>query len=282
MQTEQAKERLPGFDPRTIFEKAPDLQPGTADLVVGGEALQVLSRMAAYYLNARNENRQRYFSSVVIIMPPKLVWDVSDDAIHAALIKGVEDIQGTPLSAEVARRFLTVVDVVRCEQLDVAEVSTYVSSDEKKLFLVPSANKYRDHTLVQSWALGRAGALFPEDVWAPHVARLATACLAVARPRGSVIVFSVTGESLVRDKNIQLLNDVEDLYPVVLGYEGQPNNDDLFAKLVPRWAALATSGRAKQAYEELGQSAFDDSLKQQVALQLAVRAGDTDRDFAPV
>lgn len=275
MQKEEAEKRLKGFDPREIFEKAPGLQPGTADMIVGGETLQVICRMAASYLGA-HDGLKRYFRKILVIAPPELVWDVPDEAIHAALIKGIEDIHSTSIDTNSASKLLAMVEIVRCERLDISEVLDYISAaGEKHIVLVPKAEKYRDHTLLQSWALGRAGALFPEDVWAPHAARLATLCLAAARPQGSIIVFSVSGESLVRDENIQLLTDVEDLYPVILGYKGEPNHDSLFATLAPRWMALATAGRAEQAFAELEQSDLNKSVKQQVALQLAVRAGDT-------
>jgi hypothetical protein len=65
-----------------------------------------------------------------------------------------------------------------------------------------------------------------------------------------------------------------------LGVEGAPDTDELFAKLAPRWVALATAGRAEQAFEELDQSALSDSVKQQVALQIAVRAGDTSKTLS--
>jgi hypothetical protein len=115
MQEEQTIQRLQGFDPRLIFKNAPVLQPGTGDFLVGGDTLQVLGRMAACYLEFRNDERRRYFKGVTVIAPSKLVWDVADETIHEALVRGIEDLRGNTLPPDIVSQFRARVNVVRCE-----------------------------------------------------------------------------------------------------------------------------------------------------------------------
>lgn len=277
---EQSIQHLEGFDPRPLFKGAPTLHPGTSDFIVGGDELQVLGRMAAYYLGYQNEDGH-YFKGITVIAPPFLVWDVLDETLHSAVIKGIEDVHGCQVPPEAATQFLNTITVVRCERLDISEVETHITSGGKqRIVLVPLAEKYRDHELTQEWALGRSGALFSEDVWVPHVKRLATSCLKAAKPLGDVVIFSATGVSLVKDSNLQLLTDVEDFYPVVLGHGNTPKDEEQFVNEAPRWLALAAAGRAEQAFEELHQSTLKDSIKRQVALHIAVRAGDSGKTIA--
>lgn len=281
MQQEQPRPRLRGFDPSPIFKSASGFREGEGELIVGGDCRQVLGRMAACFLAFRNSEGRMCFSGVTVIAPPRLVWDFSDEAIHAMLVAGMEDMQGSPIPAGVVSRFLARVTVHRCQRLDMSEVVAVLeAAGERRIVLVPESSKYRDPQLKQEWALGRSRTLLPEDTWVPHTVRLAAACLAAAKPRGSVVVFSVTEEALVRQSNIQLLNDVEQLYPVILGYEGEPDTKELHSKMVPRWVALAVGGRSRQAFDELEQAALGDRVKRQVALQVAARAGDRDKTLA--
>lgn len=68
---------------------------------MGGESRQVLGRMAACFLGIR-EKKNIYFRGVTIVAPPRAVWDYSDAEIYAMLTKGLEDIQGGPMSAATA------------------------------------------------------------------------------------------------------------------------------------------------------------------------------------
>lgn len=275
MQEEQISQRLEGFDPRHSFKNVPLLQPGTGDFIVGGDTLQILGRMAAYYMGFSNGDGCRYIRGVTVIAPPQMVWSETDETIHLALVRGMEDVHGGTMSPDVVSRFLTLVKVIRCEQLGASEINNQIAmTGERHVVLIPHANKYRDHELTQEWALGRSGTLLSEDIWVPHAVRVAAACLTVTRPLGSVVVFSVTDESLVKESNLQLLTDVADLYPGILGDEAQSNTDDLLAEIAPRLAALATAGRMEQALNELEQAALSDSAKQQLALHVAARAGD--------
>lgn len=274
MSEHQPTDRLVGFDPRPIFESAPGFRHGEGELIVGGESQQVLGRMVACFLRFRDDDGM-YFRGIAVVAPPRLIWDYSDEEIHAMLVKGVEDIQGNPMSAATASKFLELVTVHRCAQLDIGEVVAAVETvGNRRVILVPQSSKYRDPTLRQEWALGRSGALLPEDIWVPHTVRLAAACCEAAKAEGSVVVFSAVEEALVKQDNIHMLNSVDLLYPVVLGYEGQADTTELLSKQVPCWVALAAAGHTQQALEELEQSGLSEAVKRQVTLQIANRAGD--------
>lgn len=278
MQKEKTTERMLGFDPRPIFENAPGFQDGEGELIVGGDSKQVLGRMTACFLSLHDPEGRPCFKGITIIAPPRLVRDFSEDDIQKMLEKGIEDMRGGPLASEEASRILAQVAVHRCERLDVNDIATVIeAAGERRIVLVPDCSKYRDPQLNAEWALGRSGTLLPEDIWVQHTARLAVACLAAAKPRGSVVVLSATEELPVRDSNIKLLNDVEDLYPILVEYEGQPEMGELLSKSVPRWVALAAGGRSQQAFAELDLTVLEDGVKRQILLQVAARAGDREK-----
>lgn len=281
MQQDQPSQQVRGFDPRLIFGNPPSFRVGEGELIIGGDCRQVLGRMVACFLAFRNSEGRMCFNGVTVIAPPRMVWDLSDEAIHTMLIAGMEDMQGSPLPAEVANCFLARIKVHRCLRLDTSEVVTAIAAaGEGRVILVPDSSKYRDPRLKQEWKLGRSGALLPEDIWVPHTASMAAACLAAAKSRGSVVIFSAPEEALVSHKNIQLLNEVEELYPVILGYEGEPDTRELLSSMAPRWLALASAGHAHEAFHELEKADFSYTVKRQVALQVAARAGDRNKTLA--
>ena len=266
---------LIGFDPRSIFQGLDGFRAGQADLIVGGESRQVLGRMAACYFGYREEKGRIFFQGVSIIAPPRLVWDYSDEVIHAFLLKGLEDVQGGPLPVEVAHAFLARVTVQRCTQLDSNEVISAVRTVAgRRVILVPHSSKYRDPALKAEWALGRSGALLAEDMWVPHAVQLAQYCCEAAQAGTSVIVFHAEEDTPAKNESRQALNGVDLLYPIFLEHAGRTNMTELLSRQIPRWVALAAAGRTQVALEELEQAALAEDVKRQVALQVVARAGD--------
>ncbi|HVZ44310.1 MAG TPA: hypothetical protein VHA82_10915 [Ramlibacter sp.] len=214
--------RLPGFDPRSVFEDAPGIRLGEGIFVVGGEWRQVLGRLAACYLKFRDADNRMYFRGVTVIAPPKAAWDHSDEDIQKAVLDGMADIDGAHLPQDVVPHFLARFLIVRGDRFDVAPVAEAVAaSGERQVVLIPEASKYRDPSLQQQFGLGRTSSLLPEDVWVPHSARLGESCTAQAEPLGSVIVFHAPEDFLVKRENMDALSAVDLLYPLILGYQGQ-------------------------------------------------------------
>lgn len=278
MHNEQNRQQLAGFDPRSIFENSPRYSEGEGEFIIGGDFREVLGRMAACFLRFHTHEGQRCFHGILVIAPPQMVWDYSDEIINSMLLKGLEDVNGKPLSAESATRFLQLVTVHRCQQLDIDEVvSAIATSADKQIILIAESSKYRDAALRQDWALGRSGTLLPEEVWVPHASRLAAACLVAAKPLGSVVVFSAIELAPVKDESIQQLNDVELLFPIILGGEDEPDVSELCSKQAPRWFALAAGGLVQQAFEELENAGVEEAVRTQIAMQLWARAGNSEK-----
>jgi hypothetical protein len=278
MQSDQPRHQLAGFDPRTIFENSPSFREGEGEFIIGGDFREVLGRMAACFLRFYTQEGQRCFHGILVIAPPRLVWDYSDEDINSMLLKGLEDVNGKPLSVENAARFLQLVTVHRCQQLDTNEVvNTIATSSDKQIILIAESSKFRDPTLKQDWELGRSGTLLPEEIWVPHASRLAAACLLAAKSHSSVVVFSAIELAPAKDESIQQLNDVELLFPIILGSEDEPDLSELFSTQAPRWFALAAGGLEQQAFEELENAGVEETVKTQIAMQLWARAGNSEK-----
>lgn len=272
------KARLSGFDPSPLFAGGSALRSGEANLIVGGSARQVLGRMAACFLNFYKPNRTRYVRGVTVLAPPQSVWDFSDADVHRMLLQGLEDIRGEPMPAKQVPDLLAQVVIRRADRLVAGDVAAAIASaGERQLILVPAANKYTDPEVKLPRIVGQSVSKLMEDVWVPHLARLASACIAAAKPLGSVIVMSVTDDPLVKRESIDALNAIDLLFPVIVGFEEEPDNRELLSEQAPTWIALAVSGRAKEAYQKIAAADVDEDTKQQFTLQVASRAGDKEK-----
>lgn len=266
---------LQGFDPRSLFENAPGLRPGEGNLIVGGETTQVLGRMTACFLQVRYAEGEKYIQGVSVIAPPRSVWDYSDDDIRAMVVKGLEDIAGEPCPEEVIPRISALVRVLRCNSLDANEAASAVAEcGERQVILIPLSSKYRDPNLLLSGVRGRTVSRLAEDIWVPHAVSLGIACTKLAEPKGSVIVFDANEEPIVRKESFDALCAPELLFPLVLKTDATERLAGLLSTQIPRWVALSASGKAQQAYSEVDAANLDASIKRQVLLQVAARAGE--------
>ncbi|RYG14755.1 MAG: CHAT domain-containing protein [Burkholderiales bacterium] len=270
-----SKPSLPGFDPSPLFSGGPVLRPGEANLIVGGSVRQVLGRMAACILNFYEPGGLRYIGGVTVLAPPRSVWDYSDEEVHQMLLQGLEDMRGKAMPPEQVPAYLAQVVIHRAESLVAGDVATAIAAaGERQLILVPAANKYTDPAVKLERIVGQSVSKLMEDVWVPHLARLASDCIAAAKPLGSVIVMSVTDDPLVKRESFDALSSVDLLFPMVLEFEEEPDYRKLLVEQAPAWVALAVSGRAKEAYQQIAAAAVDEDTKRQVTLQVASRAGD--------
>lgn len=270
-----------GFDPSSIFKSEHKFQPGDGYFVIGADTQEVLGRMAAEFLRLRHLGGSRYILGVTVIAPPSAIWDHSDDEIKAMVIKGVEDMAREPLPTEVAPHLGDLVRVHRCTRLDIDEVVEAVAAcEERQIILIPASSKYRDSQLQPSFSLGRSTSLLAEDFWVPHVVRLGRACTELAEIKGSFIVFSANEDLLVKKANLDKLNEVEMLFTVLVGNDADKQLGDLLSNQVPRWVALAAGGQAQEAYQEIDTANLDASLKRQILMQVAARAGEKERVLA--
>lgn len=268
---------LQGFDPRPIFEP-PGLLPGEGNFIVGGESREVLARMAACFLRFRDAQGKRYIRGISVIAPPQAVWDYSDEDIKAMVVKGWEDIVGEPCPAEDIPYIGRLVRVHRCQRLDISEVVAAVAEcEERQVILIPRSSKYRDPQLQPNGVRGRTVSMLVEDVWVPHAVRLGTACTKLAKPKGSVIVFSADEDFLVKRENIEALSAVELLFPIIIQTEASEQLASMISDQIPRWIALSASGRFQQAYSEVDAANLGASTKRQVILQIAARAGEKEQ-----
>lgn len=270
-----SKARFPGFDPSPLFSGGAALQPGEANLIVGGSARQVLGRMAACFLSFYEPGGARYIRGVTVLAPPQSVWDCSDEDVHRMLLQGLEDIRGKPMPPEQVPAFLAQVVIHRAERLVAGDVATAIAAaGEHQLILVPAANKYTDPAVKLERIVGQSASKLMEDVWVPHLARLASARIAAAKPLGSVIVMSIADDPLVKRESIDALSAIDLLFLVTIGFEEEPDYGKLLGEQAPAWVGLAVSGRAKEAYLEIAGADVDEDTKRQLTLQVASRARD--------
>ncbi len=267
--------RISGFDPFALYQSNPGFAPGEAELFIGGVTDQVIGRMAAFMLmTARTKEGKLPFLGLTIVAPPRLVWDCSDEDILELILDAVEDLRETPADANEGAIIKSLLSVVRCGSLDVADVLKAVkAASAKRLFLFPEAGKYRDSAISLDAPLGRTSVVIAENQWVPHVASLTSACIEVAKSTESFLVLDVTENPPARESNQKMLVDIEGLYPYYLGLEGKTDPSELILTNASKWATMASTGRANEALAELNAANLDSAYKGQLAIQIAYRSG---------
>lgn len=273
-ETSQTK-KLIGFDPRPQFEGGNFSPLGQAEFIAGGEPKEVLGRLAACYLAFRQANHKGLFEEIVVIAPPRLVWDVSDEEIHDMLKTGVQDIWGGYPPEKVANLLVNIA-IHRCERLLSAEVVAAIQAvGTRRICLIPEADKYCDDVQSKNTGvIGLSRTYLPEDAWLPHVVRLTTASLAVVKETESVLVFHST-EPVLKQESKDRLNAVEQLYPAFLvDGTGNAPKQELLTKLLPRWVTMCVAGRSQEALQELEDTELNEESRREVHLHLAIRMKD--------
>jgi hypothetical protein len=273
---ERLAPRLSGFDPREVFHQGLPFQPGEGDLIVGGSTAQVMGRMAAaLFLGCVTKERKRWFSGITVVAPPLLAWNHPDEAIFEMLVKGAEDYRGDPLAQDERDILRRKVRVVRCDWLNVALVLAAARTCEpRQVLLVPEAALFRDQDIPEVEARGRSMTLIAEDVWTPHVASLARKLLPIAKEAESHVVLIASDLPPASEQNRKLLVDVSDLYPAYVGFNAGPEPGEVLKNSVPKWVAMAASGRVAQALTEIDDSDLTPEFKAQLKVQVAARSDD--------
>jgi hypothetical protein len=123
-------------------------------------------------------------------------------------------------------------------------------------------------------AHGRTATIIAEDVWVPHVGSLARKMLPIARESESYLVLIASDMPPAGEENRKLLEDVPDLYPAYLEYRGAPGPNAILKESVPKWVAMAASGRVGQALAEIDASDLAPNYRAQVKAQVAARGDD--------
>ena len=270
------KARLKGFDPREIFKEGASLHLGDGDLIVGASTRQVLGRMAAALFFCRNEEGKPLIHGVTVIAPPKLAWNHSDEEIFEMLVMGLSDLRGDPVQENERAQYASKVRIVRCERPEIGlALAAAKEAGAHQLLLFPESGIYRGGDVVlQSQTQGRSTAFLAEDVWVSHIASLAQRVLPIARESDSYVVFIASEMPPVKGESRQMLNAVEHLYPAFASFSELEASDKVMQDRVPRWVALAASGRLPQALAEIDAEELEPEFKAQIRVQVAARSDD--------
>lgn len=275
---ENPQKMLKGFDPSALFKNSPGFKFGTGDLIVGGvsSSEEVIGRMLAFLLiMVHDANGKRPFQGITVIVPPATVWKHTEEDVVQAVIKGAEAICArviTPGEADLVRRLLSVV---RCQNLDAAEVLDAVkNSGQHQLIGIIDAGKYRNKFVSSTAKLGLTTVLISEDEWVPHVVTLVRQCMDIIKTNESYICFDVTEDAPVRPSNHELLTDIDNCYTALMGYQNDPYEFAL--KEAERWVTMGLTGRLEEALSEIEALAeLPDSAKAQLSIQVLHRSGNS-------
>ncbi|WP_345881680.1 CHAT domain-containing protein [Shewanella algae] len=276
----QSTNLMTDFDPRIVYNNNPLPNYGEAELFVGGNTDTVISRLAAFFLFIfRPKYNRRSIKGITILAPPEKTNLFSFSSIKEEIINAAKFIANRDLDDKEIRYISDKVSLIYSNSFNVNDViSALENIDDDQLVLLPLASKYKNKAVEELASGKRVMMKFYEDSWVPHLASLAKICIPIAKKANSLLILEAPEIPPARDKNIDLLHEVEDLYPVFLittSEQGDVNDEftNEFLENIEKWSVMALQGNLDQALVELDNSKIIDSIKQQICIQLISHSG---------
>ncbi|WP_421567019.1 CHAT domain-containing protein [Stenotrophomonas sp. PD6] len=265
--------RLSGFDPAEIYRGA----AGRATLLIGVDTDLAVGRTTAHILMCESPDGTPSFPRVAIIAPPTAAWAKHDDEIIALISQGGSELRGSQLLTDEVNAIKRRVTIVRCDDVNAVSLLAHVARSDGDFILVPMAEIYRDTRAAAGAPHGRATVLLAEDIWVPNVSAWLPGCIEHVYANESAIMFSIPGPLLMRDDNKAAIDAIEDLDVANFGYEDDVQQNAFVVNHMQHWAALAETGRAREALAHIEASELSASMKRQLGIQVLFRGKERER-----
>lgn len=272
------------FDPRIVYNNNPLPNYGEAELFIGGNTNTVISRLAAFFLFIfRPEYDRKIIDGITILAPPKNTNLFDSSTIKEEIINAAKFISNRDLDDKEIGYISGKVNLIYNDSFNVNSViSALENTDGDQLVFLPLASKYKNTAIEEVSSGKRIMMKSYEDSWVPHVASLAKVCIPIAKKSNNLLILEAHELPPARDKNKDLLCEVEDLYPVYLTttLDQDDANDDFtneFLENIEKWSVMALQGNLEQALVEIDNLKLLDYIKHQICIQLISHSGNDNK-----
>lgn len=242
---------------------------GAADIYcMGPPNLERMAEQVSVLLGMSHEE-ERPVEQVVIVRPPMEAGDAVDDEMLQAISAQIASDSGEGATPELDRWLARRISIIRTASLGLDALMTALPPPAAKLaVIVASAGRYRAMDLQVQIQPGLGQ---PENIWCPHLTRLAERCVDVAKSRSYYVLIDAGEDPPFRPHNQALLQSVGDCGVITGSRPGSP--DEMIADRAVTWLNSIRSGRVGAVIAEIDQLAFSEQNKSRLKIQMLSHGG---------
>jgi hypothetical protein len=226
---------------------------------------------AAFILRHPETSRLVYRGTTFIAPPPE-VWVHDADATFELLLQGLplELVEQMPPAQKTSLR--AKFTFVRCRDLESRSlVDALDKAPAEQFVLIPDVSLYSNPDTPAAGATGAALKL-EEDLWVPATVATAQHLIDLARQKACFLFLTSPADPPIMSRNIELISEVENLSMVSLRIA----DEESFRVRLQKMLALAKTGRAAEALDELDAEPAPALMKLQARIQISHHSGDSE------
>jgi hypothetical protein len=266
-------EGLRNFDLSDLFNERYHPLPGEALLFPHTSQEQVLARCwpAAFILRHRETSRPVYRGTTFIAPPPE-VWVHDADSTFALLLQGMQlDPEATMYDAQ-KKSLRAKFNFVRCGDMQSRSLVDILDNAPTEQFVfVADVSLYSNPDAPAAAAMGVAPKQ-EEDLWVPATVATAQQLICLARQKACFLFLTSPAAPPITPANIELIGAVENLTMVSFRIA----DEESFLLRLQKMLALAKTGRAAEALDQLDAEAAPALTKLQARIQISHHSGDSE------
>ncbi|MES2948818.1 MAG: CHAT domain-containing protein [Pseudomonadota bacterium] len=266
-------ESLGNFNLSDLFNERNLPLPGGALLIPHAPQEQILASCwpAAFMLRNR-ETAGPVYRGTTFIAPPPEVWAHDEDATFELLLKGLSLDPGVDTGLAQKKALRAKFTFVRCSDLESRSlVNTFDKAPAEQFVFVPDVSLYSNSDIA---ATGDTGAklTLEEDISVRSTVVTAQQLIYLARQKSCFLFLTSSDDPPIKPANLDLIGEVENLKMASFCVA----DEESFVRRLQKMVALAKTGRASEAFDQLDAEAVSTLNKLQARIQIAHHSGDSE------
>jgi hypothetical protein len=225
---------------------------GGADILClgAGRASERIATLIKILLSARDELGKCPIARILVLVPPGHNKREAESSIMANFGNSIREARGQALSRQEKAILRKRIHFECVPDRESGSVLTFAERAENQAaMIVLDAAAYRADGVQPYVSPGATSPTLPEDVWVPHLQKLAKDSVAVAKRRHTYVALDAGEFSPNRDATSALLCSVDRCG--VVGLRTPQGTAQVVAHHVDRWFALIAEGRVGVVLKEI-------------------------------
>jgi hypothetical protein len=264
---------LGNFELSDLFNDRNPPLPGGALLFLHAPQEDVLARCweAAFMLHHQETSRPVYRGTTFIAPPPE-VWGQDADATFEMLLQGLPLDQDERMDPAMKKALRAKFTFVRCSDLESRSlVDAFDTAAAEQFVFVPDVSLYSNPDAPTTEDTGAVPKL-EEDIWVRTTVATAKRLIELAKQKSYFLFLTSPADPPIKPANIDLISEVENLNMASF----RVADEEIFLPRLQKMLALAKTGRAAEALDQLGAEAAPALMKLQARIQIAHHSGDSE------
>lgn len=248
------------FDPSTIYQAAPTC--GSIEFVSGADFEIIVSRIIIFLISIINDNEKSYiFPNLTVIIP--MTGMLKDQDVWRILHTSFGKLSGLGESDRYLLHLKSRINIIKLINLNKNTlISNIESLEPNSAFVVLECHLYLK-MIDEEYRLppGRSEISLEEDSWVPNIVEICEEIIAICKKNHLYGVIHTSKNSPTREANSDLINSVQDCYPIF--FSSKIDINQVIIKYSQNWLdLLLTEGEVsvKDSMQRLGLTIHDANL----------------------